>query len=125
MKKKKMTTPRSWADMPVSLRIVGARIPRTPRSTNDSHEQRAMPTQGTHMRQPDARVVDVWPVATRVVDEDIGLLWSRERESYHDDELLQGWGGLRQLALSPAELLPGGTGTSRRLPFAVALAAGP
>src|SRR5687767_12545671 len=74
MKKKKMTMPRSCADMPVSLRIVGARIPRTPRSTNDSHEQSAMPMHGTHMRQPGARFGAADGAATCVVGEDIGLL---------------------------------------------------
>src|SRR5215831_14256134 len=49
---------------PVSRMMVGARIVRTCRSTNESQEQRAMPMQGTHRRQSVARAVDVVDAAT-------------------------------------------------------------
>src|SRR6185503_21228337 len=41
----------SAAVRPVSLMMVGERMFNTCRSTNDSHEQSAMPTQGTHICQ--------------------------------------------------------------------------
>jgi hypothetical protein len=44
---------------PVSRMIVGERIVRTCRSTKESHEQRAMPMHGTHIRQSTARAADV------------------------------------------------------------------
>src|SRR5688572_8850431 len=56
MKKKNTMLPKSWADIPVSARIVGDRTASTCRSTNESHEHNAIPMHGIHMRQPWAAI---------------------------------------------------------------------
>jgi hypothetical protein len=55
--------------------IVGARMLRTCRSTNDSHEHNAMPMHGTHTCHPTAPAVVAGAAALMVFVSDIVAPW--------------------------------------------------
>src|SRR5262245_55564168 len=111
--------PKSAAVRPVSRRIVGASTASTWRSTNDSHEQRAMPMQGTQIRQPRAasdaalRGTAVALVETAIVVDSVrGSGLSRDEPNASRAEAIRGNNGGssfrdRDNRLSSGETMPG------------------